>query len=233
MPTSERLPGTAENSQGKPVTGPGRAALPLGVAAAPISEPEFDVASCLDRVRAQDDDAARALVGHLYPLVMKIVRSHLPVRTAEEDLAQEIFIKLFQRLGQYEARDGVPLSHWVSRLAVTTCLDALRAEKRRPELRHADLGEGELAWLEFFTGSAPAEHAPETEAAVVRDAMHKLLATLEPPDRLVLQWLDLEGRPVKEISALTGWSVSLVKVRAFRARRRLRKAAEKLKGQLS
>ncbi len=213
------------------VTGPGCVALPVGVAAATVSETDFDVVACLSRVRAQDDDAARALVGHLYPLVMKIVRSHLPVRTAEEDLAQEVFIKLFQRLDQYEAREGVPLTHWVSRLAVTTCLDALRAEKRRPELRHADLGEGELLWLEFLTGSAPAEHAPETEAATVRDAMHKLLATLEAPDRLVLQWLDLEGRPVKEISALTGWSASLVKVRAFRARRRLRKAAEQLKAQ--
>jgi RNA polymerase sigma-70 factor (ECF subfamily) len=179
------------------VTGALGSALQVTVAPTTASETDFDVVACLNRVRAQDDDAARALVGHLYPLVMKIVRSHLPARTAEEDLAQEIFIKLFQRLDQYEARDNVPLSHWVSRLAVTTCLDALRAEKRRPELRQSDLGEGELAWLEFLTGSTPAEHAPEMEATAVRDAMHKLLATLEAPDRLVLQWLDLEGRPVK------------------------------------
>lgn len=211
------------------VTTPPRVAFPMGVAPAPMAEAEFDVTACLARVRAGNDDAARVLVEHLFPLVMKIVRSHLPRRAAEEDLAQEVFVKMFGRLDQYAARDGTPFEHWVSRLAVTTCLDALRAEKRRPELRHADLTEGELTWLEFLTGSAPTDVAPDTDAEAARDAMQKLLAALPPDDRLVLQLLDLEGRPVREISALTGWSRSLVKVRAFRARRRLRAQAGKLR----
>ena len=192
-----------------------------------MAEELFNVAACLARVRLHDDDAARALVGHLFPLVMKIVRSHLPSRAAEEDLAQEVFIKMFQRLEQYEARNAVPFEHWVSRLAVTTCLDALRAQKRRPELRHADLSEAETAWLEFFTNTAAAEPASDGETA--RIAMQKLLATLPPDDRLLLQWLDLEGKSVKEIAHLTGWGISLIKVRAFRARRRLRKQAEILR----
>lgn len=192
-----------------------------------MADETFDVAACLARVRRHDDDAARALVGHLFPLVMKIVRSHLPTRAAEEDLAQEVFIKMFQRLEQYAARDAVPFEHWVSRLAVTTCLDALRAQKRRPELRHADLSEAEAAWLEFFTNTAAAEPASDGETA--RIAMQKLLATLPPDDRLLLQWLDLEGKPVREIAQLTGWGVSMIKVRAFRARRRLRKQAESLR----
>src|SRR3974390_2620339 len=94
---------------------------------------ELDLEKCLQQARQQNQDAARALVEHLYPLVIRIVRGHLPRRMAEEDLAQEIFVKLFCRLGQYETRAGVPFEHWVSRLAVRTCLDALRAERRRPE----------------------------------------------------------------------------------------------------
>src|SRR5215207_5313103 len=100
---------------------------------------ELEFPACLARVRAGDEDAARELVEHLYPKVIRIVRSHLPRRMAEEDLAQEIFLKMFIRLDQYEARNGKPFDHWIARLAVRTCFDALRSERRRPELRFSDL----------------------------------------------------------------------------------------------
>lgn len=189
--------------------------------------PPHEVPACLQRVRAGDEPAARELVDHLYPLVIKIVRAHRPRRAAEEDLAQDIFVKLFQRIDQYHGRDGVPFDHWVSRVAVTTCLDALRAEMRRPELRWADLGEGERAWVEFFTGSEPA--APPADAASARDAVALLLDLLAPDDRLILTLLDLEEKSVAEISAITGWGKSAVKVRAFRARHKLRKHALQLR----
>ena len=136
-------------------------------------------------------------------------------------------MKLFTRLEQYEGRDGVPLEHWVSRVAVTTCLDALRAEARRPEWRWADLGEGERAWVEFFTGEEPA--SPPADVHSAREAVTRLLGLLAPDDRLVLTLLDLEERSVADISALTGWGRSAVKVRAFRARQKLRKHALQLR----
>ncbi len=179
--------------------------------------------ACLARVREGDDDAARELVEHLYPLVIKLVRAHRPRRVAEEDLAQEVFMKMFTRLEQYEGRDGVPFEHWVSRVAVTTCLDALRAEMRRPEWRWADLGDGEREWVEFFVGEVPAPTPVDTMGG--REAVERLLSFLAPDDRLVLTLLDLEERPVAEISAVTGWGQSAVKVRAFRARQKLRKHA--------
>ena len=84
-----------------------------------MSEDEsFDLAGCLDLVRQCDQAAARALVDHLYPLVIRIVRAHLPRRVPEEDLAQDIFLKMFTRLEQYQG--NVPFPHWVSRIAVTT-----------------------------------------------------------------------------------------------------------------
>ena len=192
-----------------------------------MSPPAFDVPACLAQVRLGDADAARALVEHLYPLVIKIVRAHRPRRTAEEDLAQEVFMKLFHRLDQYQGRDGVPLAHWVSRVAVTTCLDALRSERRRPEWRWADLGEGERAWVEFFVGEEPAPAPSDAHSA--REATDRLLSMLAPDDRLVLTLLDLEERSVAEISTLTGWGRSAVKVRAFRARQKLRKHALQLR----
>src|SRR5882672_8352143 len=106
----------------------------------------FDLAGCLDRVRQRDQQAARELVDHLYPLVIRIVRAHLPRRVPEEDLAQEVFMKMFTRIDQYQG--AVPLTHWVSRIAVTTCIDHLRAQKRRPEFRWADLSENEADVLD-------------------------------------------------------------------------------------
>lgn len=183
-----------------------------------------DVAEHLEAVRRNDPEASRALVEALYPLVIRIVRSHLPRRMAEEDLAQEIFLKLFSRLDQYEARAGVPFEHWVARLAVRTCRDALRAERRRPEWRWSDLSEAEREWIDFLVA---AEEAPPTGGeSGAREIVGRLLQQLAPADRLVINLLDLEQKSVREISALTGWSPTLVKVRAFRARRRLRRLVE-------
>ncbi|HXG48665.1 MAG TPA: sigma-70 family RNA polymerase sigma factor, partial [Methylomirabilota bacterium] len=107
---------------------------------------EFDVAECLRRVRRRDEEAARELLYHLSPLVLKLVRSHRPRRTSEEDLVQIVFMKVFAHLDQYSGR--VPLAHWVSRIAVNTCLNHLQAERVRPELRWADLSAEEAGVLE-------------------------------------------------------------------------------------
>src|SRR5215470_15584916 len=87
-------------------------------AVAGTGETTLNVSLCLARVRRGDDEAARLLTQHLYPLVIKLVRSHLPRRTSEEDLAQTVFMKMFANLSQYSGT--VPLEHWVSRIAVNT-----------------------------------------------------------------------------------------------------------------
>jgi len=187
----------------------------------------FDIAACLVRVREKDQVAARDLVEHLYPQVIRIVRAHLPRRVQEEDLAQEVFLKMFSRLEQYQG--NVPFPHWVSRIAVTTCIDQLRAQRRRPELRWADLSEQETEVLDKSLHSGT-ERAPDADVAA-RELLHRLLGQLKPEDRLVIQLLDLEQRSVAEISQLTGWNGTLVKVRAFRARRKLQNLFKQLKEQ--
>src|SRR5258708_26924343 len=113
---------------------------------------DSDASALVKAALQHDDEAARALVRQLYPLVAKVVRTHRPRRTAEEDLCQMIFIKVFQKLSQFSGK--VPLEHWVSRIAINTCLSQIESEKVRPELRHAELREEELAVGENLAASS-------------------------------------------------------------------------------
>jgi RNA polymerase sigma factor (sigma-70 family) len=192
-----------------------------------MGEEPFDFAGCLKRVRARDQAACRQLVEQLYPQVIRIVRSHLPRRVAEEDLAQEVFMKMFSRLEQYQG--AVPFPHWVSRIAVTTCIDQLRAQKRRPEFRWADLPENQAEVLDQVLSDD--REATPGDALAARELVDRLLGQLKPDDQLVIRLLDLEQKTLVEISALTGWNQTLIKVRAFRARRKLQKLFQELQHQ--
>ena len=188
-------------------------------------EPPWDLAACLEGITRGDEDAARALVGHCRPLVCKLVRAHRSRTLAEEDLVQEVFLKMFSRLDRYEPRDGIPFEHWLSRLAVRACIDALRVESRRPALADPPLSEPAAEWLESLARDA---RPPIDDVLAARELVDVLLAQLPAKDRLVLTLLDVEEHSVSEIAEITGWSRTLVKVRAFRARRRLRAVAEQM-----
>jgi len=167
----------------------------------------------------QDDDAARELVRRLYPLVAKLVRAHRPTRSAEEDLCQMIFIKVMQKLSQFSGK--VPLEHWVSRIAINTCINQIQAEKARPELREADLSEEQAAVVRNLAATS-SELGPDQSFAS-RQLVEHLMNALKPAERLVIDLLYLQQRSVAEIQTLTGWSGALVKVRAFRARQKMKK----------
>ena len=184
---------------------------------------EFDAAALVAAARQDDETAARELVRRLYPLVAKLVHSHRPLRTAEEDLCQMIFIKVFQKLDQFSGK--VPLEHWVSRIAVNTCLYQIQSEKVRPEFRHADLSDEEVAVVHNLAATTD-ELGPDRSFAA-RDLVERLLTVLKPAERLVIDLLYLQQRSVAEISGLTGWGASLVKVRAFRARKKMKEQLEK------
>lgn len=179
---------------------------------------DSDASALVKAALQHDDEAARALVRQLYPLVSKLVRAHRPRRTAEEDLSQMIFIKVFQKLSQFSGK--VPLEHWVSRIAINTCLNQIESEKIRPELRYADLSEEEQAVVENLATSS-SELAPDQRFAS-RQLVEHLLAALKPVERLAIDLLYLQGRSVEEIRKITGWSTALVKVRAYRARQKMK-----------
>lgn len=129
-----------------------------------------------------------------------------------------IFIKVFQKLSQFSGK--VPIEHWVSRIAVNTCLSQIEAEKIRPEVRHADLNEEEQAVVENLATSSD-ELAPDRQLAS-RQLVEHLLQLLKPVERLVIDLLYLQGRSVEEIHKITGLGVAAIKVRAFRARQKMK-----------
>ena len=185
-----------------------------------------DPAELVQAALRQDDEAARELVRRLYPLVAKIVRAHRPPRTDEEDLCQMIFIKVFQKLNQFSGK--VPLEHWVSRIAVNTCLSQIESERIRPEWRQADLSEEEQAVAQNLAVSSE-ELAPDRQLAS-RQLVEHLLQMLKPVERLVIDLLYLQGRSVEEIHQITGLGAAAIKVRAFRARQKMKAQLEKIGG---
>ena len=189
-----------------------------------MPEKGLDVQSWVRSVQQGDEAAARALFDHLFPLVIKVVRAHLPRRTSEEDLVQTVFMKLFAKLDQFSGR--VPLEHWVSRIAVNTCLNQISTERVRPELRWADLSEAEERVLQSLASTT--DDLEPSHNLASRELVDKLLERLSPADRLVITLMHLEGRTVEEVRQITGWNASLIKVRAFRARRKMKKHLETL-----
>ena len=187
-----------------------------------------DVDDFLQRWKKGDESAAEELIRHLYPIISKVVRVHLPRRDHEEDVIQEILMKIFSRLHQYKG--DAPLTHWVSRLALTTCLDRLRAQKIRPEVRWTDLSPVDK---EIFDASWLGSSSPDARGAIqARDLVDKILSSLAPEERSLVLMVDLEGRSLQEISDSTGWSISKIKMRLFRLRFRLRQTMQNLEERL-
>lgn len=182
-----------------------------------MTSDEFDLAACPERVRTRDESAAKALVEHLYPLVAKLVQAHLPRNDDPRDLVREVFLKVFTRLEQF--RGSVPFEHWISRVAVATSIDALRAQKRRPACRWSELTNEEQSALNNMSTDTTLSSERDTLAWQI---LEKLLASLAPAERLVIQLMDLEQKTIAEVSAVTGWSSGVVRIRAFRARQKLK-----------
>ena len=135
-----------------------------------------------------------------------------------------IFMKVFQNLERFSGK--VPLEHWVSRIAVNTCLNQIAFEKVRPELRHADLSEQELAVVEELSASSE-DLAPDRKLAS-RQLVERLLESLKPAERFVIDLMYFQGCSVEEIRKTTGWNAPLIKVRAFRARQKMKQELEKI-----
>lgn len=177
----------------------------------------------IEAVLNGDVDSFEPLVARYQGRVFGTARRYSRRDGDVQDLVQEIFVKAFQKLGSF--RGEAPFEHWLMRLAVRTCYDHLRSWQRKRENPFSDLTDSETEWLEGFAEN-PLEVNEHADAA--KELVRKLLDSLSPPARMVIQLLEIEGKSVKEISAITGWSVSLVKVRAFRARAEMRKVLGRL-----
>ncbi len=174
-----------------------------------------------------DETAFAEIVRRYSPRVFQVASRFFRQRNDVEDAAQEIFLRAYTRLADYEGRGS--LEGWLTRIATTTCLNLLRDYKRRPESKLADLPDGESDWLENQLADHSFERHRSTENSLLAaDLADRVLATLSPDDQLALLLIDGAETPVKQVAEMTGWSESKVKTRAFRARRRMREAVENL-----
>ncbi len=172
----------------------------------------------------QGDPASfEPLVQKYSPRVFATARRYARRESEIEDIAQEVWLKAFEKLNSF--RGEAPFEHWLMRLTVRTCYDFLRSHQRNRESAFSDLTTSEADWLERFV-TQPDTAADTADAAKL--LVGRVLEKLSPPARLVITLLEIEDRSVKEIAQLTGWSVPLVKVRAFRARAEMRKILTKM-----
>lgn len=175
--------------------------------------------------RVLDGDTAsfEPLVAKHSPRLFATARRYARAEHEVQDIVQEVWLKAFQKLATF--RGEAPFENWLMRLAVHTCYDFLRRHQRNRESAFAELTDEEADWLERFA------RAPETvsdSATAARQLVQRILEQLSPSARLIITLLEIEERPIKEIARLTGWSIPLVKVRAFRARAEMRRLLAKM-----
>ena len=163
------------------------------------------------------------LVQKYSPRVFATCRRYARRESEVEDIAQEVWLKAFSKLHSF--RGEAPFEHWLMRMTVRTCYDFLRGHQRNRESSFSELTEPETDWLDRFV-TQPETLTDNADAAKL--LIGRVLDKLSPAARLVITLLEIEDRSVKEIAEITGWSVPLVKVRAFRARAEMRKILAKI-----
>ena len=163
------------------------------------------------------------------PLVVKyqsrifaLARRYARREDEVEDIEQTVFLKAYSKLSSY--RGDAPFEHWLMRTATYTCYDFLRKHQRNREWNASDLSEEENDWFE----NIGEESTEETNREAASTLVHKLLEGLKPEDRHIITLLELEHQTVKEIAELTGLSESNVKVKAHRAREKMRSALARI-----
>ncbi|MFI5356503.1 MAG: RNA polymerase sigma factor [Opitutales bacterium] len=172
----------------------------------------------LVQIRTGTIDAYAELVRRHQAQVFGIVRAYERDPLRREELAQDVFLKAWRSLDQFQI-GRAPFQHWLSRLAVRVALDHLRERHRRArEVLLADLGPGALDWLQ--REAAPAKLG----AGEAREILDRIMPVLSPAEHIVITLREIEGRSVKEVAELTGSSGVAVRVRALRARAKLRQA---------
>lgn len=179
------------------------------------ASPSNDWPELLKRVRSGDAEAQKALVRRLWPQVAKRIQGLCPRREMVEDLAQEVFARVFAKLWQF--RGGV-FEAWVDRIARNVCYSALRKQRVRPEWTFTDLGDEAPVDL-----AAPGDDLATVDAAEVLAELFRML-----PDEAawLLREVELRERAIGEVAREMGWTHAAARLRLFRARKKLKAVFE-------
>jgi len=165
---------------------------------------------------ADDGDSYARLVSRYEGAVARILWAFTRDRQVLEELVQDTFVEVYFSLSRF--RKGAPFYPWLRVVATRVGYRHWRRLRRERDRRE------KLAVWHRETAPGPASPDPSDTAEYV----YRVLARLDAKDRLVLTLQYFEGCTVREIAARMGWTVSLVKVRAHRARRKLQGLLQEL-----
>lgn len=168
-------------------------------------------------VLAGDSTAFEKIFERYKRFVASIAARYFQQPEQIEEMIQISFTKIFFELKNFRGDHDFSMASWIGRITTNTCLDALRTQKRKSENQISDL---DLENEKLLNKNS------ETEA-IEKDLAEKLLARISQEDRAILQMIHVEEMSVGEVSEITGWSKSKIKIRAFRARLALRKIIHK------
>ena len=181
------------------------------------------IISCL----SGDKKAFEGLVKRYSPRVFRIVHRFFSDRLLLEDIAQEVFIKVYTSLSTYR-QEGL-FEHWLSKIAVNTCYHYLRTQRASRITCESDFTVQDISLLEDIS-LLPfrADTGDPAKRVMLRDLIEKIMLTLSAKEQMILTLSEVEGMSVKEIGALMEMSAVTVKIVKFRARKRALKALNDL-----
>jgi RNA polymerase sigma-70 factor (ECF subfamily) len=184
-----------------------------------------DEAALVRRVQARDEFAFREIVDRYQSKVFSIIYGILRNRNDAEDIAQQVFSKIYFSIGNFDFRSS--LLTWIYKITVNECYDYLRKKKVRKLVYESDFSEDDANRME---ASEPAvDPNPAVDATLAqRDLLTKLLSKVSEEDRNLILLKEVEGHSVEELSAMTGMNENTIKVKLFRTRQKLLKAAQRL-----
>jgi RNA polymerase sigma-70 factor (ECF subfamily) len=171
----------------------------------------------IDKTRAGDPDAYERLVQRHQNHVARIVWRFSRDRVVHEELVQDVFVEAYLSLNTY--RGKAPFEHWLARIATRVGFRFWKEKAKQKDAATFSLAEWDQLADDDTVGNLEADQAA--------DLLHRLLEQLPPRDRLVLMLRYLEGCDVAETARRTGWTKTMVKVQALRAREKLKKLAER------
>jgi len=177
------------------------------------------------RAQSGDEAAFNQLVGLCRKRVLSIVSRLIGKPEDVEDVAQDVFLRLYYSLNQLS--NAELFDRWLYRLTVNAAYDYMRKSRRRKESRMADLSEAQMVMADALAGERQGK--TDERQSALRDFVHWLLSGVSEEDRILLLLKEVEGLSIKELEEIYGANESALKVRLFRARQRVLKAFEKSK----
>jgi RNA polymerase sigma-70 factor (ECF subfamily) len=177
------------------------------------------------RAQAGDEAAFREIVERYQAKVFSIIHGIVRQRNDVEDIAQQVFAKVYLSIRSFDFRSS--LITWIYKITVNECFDYLRKKKVRKLVYESDLSEDEVRRVENTEPSVDRQPAADTTLAR-RDYVLKLLSRVSEEERMLLMMKEVEGYSVEELAQSTGMNENTIKVKLFRARQKLVKAAQRL-----